>query len=91
MHGPIGLIDSKLFEEIYHLPPCPDEAFKRQVLKILDAPDLTQSKSRELFEMKEGNDDSLDDFMSRLQFLFPKSFSKIALRNTQQIAVTSFS
>ena len=54
-------------------------------------PDLTQAPSRELFEMKQGTEETLDDFMTRVQFLVMNSFLKLDLLNREFISVTALS
>ena len=62
---------------------------KRKVLKIFEEPDLTQATSRELFEKKHGAEETLDDYMTRVQYLVTKSFPKLDLQNRESIAVTA--
>ena len=59
-------------------------------MKILEKPDIPQSTSRELFEMKQTNYESLDDVMTRVQFLGRKGVRKLSLLSREQIAVTAF-
>ena len=56
------------------------EAFRRNVLNIFDEPDLAQAMSRELFEIKKGAEETLDDFNSRMKFLVRKFFTKLDLQ-----------
>ena len=60
------------------------------MLKIFEELDLTQARSGELFEPKQGAEETLDDYMSRVQFLVTKSFPKLDLENRESIAVTAF-
>ena len=60
------------------------------MLTIIDERDLTQATWRELFETKQGTEETLDDYMTRVQFLVNKSFPKLDLQNRESIAVTAF-
>ena len=60
------------------------------MLKIFDEPAVTEATSRELFETKHGTEETLEDYMSRVQFLVTKSFPKLDLQNRESIAVTAY-
>ena len=82
--------DQKHFEEVWPLRHYTYDASKRKVLEIFEETDLTQETSRELFEMKQGTEETLDDFMTPVQFPVTKSFPKFDLQNRESIAVTAF-
>ena len=90
VQGLVGPFEQKHFQEVWPLRHYSYEAFKRKVLKIFEEPDLTQATFRELFETKQGTEETLDDYMSRVQFLERKSFPKLDLQNRESNAVTAF-
>ena len=90
VEGLVAHFDQKHFEEVWPLRHYSYEGFKRKVLKIFDEPHLAQATSRELFETKQGTEETLDDYMTRVQFLVTKSFPKLDLQNSESIAVTAF-
>ena len=90
MDGLVAHFDQKHFEEGWLLSHYSYDAFKRKVPKIFEVPDLSQATSRELFEMKQGTDETLEDFMTRVQFFVMKSVPILDLLNRESIAVSEF-
>ena len=90
VEGLVAHFDHKHFEEVWRLRHYTSDEFKRNFLNIFEEPDLTQARSLELFEKKEGNAETLDDFMKGVEFLVTISFPKLDLQNRESIAVTAF-
>ena len=86
----VAHFEQKHFQEVFPLPHYNYEAFKRIVFKIFEDPHLPHATSRELFETKQGGDETLDYYMSRVKFLARKSFPKLELENRESSAVTAF-
>ena len=61
----------------------------RSAQNVFECPDLTQATSPELFEMKQGKEETLDGFMTGAQILVMKSFHKVNLLNREEIAITA--
>ena len=63
MLGEVLLVhfDQKHFEEVWPLRHYTYYAFKGRVIKILEEPELTKASSGELFETKQGPEETLDD------------------------------
>ena len=70
-------LDQSHFEEVWPWRFITYEAFKRKILKFFERPDLSQAATRQLFETKQGTEETLDDYMSRVEFLVTKFFPKL--------------
>ena len=90
VQGLVAHFEQKHFEEVWPLLHYTYASFKRKVFKIFEQPDLSQATSRELFETNQATEETLDDYMSRVQFIVRKSFPKLELQNGESIAITAF-
>ncbi len=90
VRGIINQVHQCHFEElsVHALLPYPN--FKQKISQFFKAPDLTQSLMKEFCEVQQDADESLNDFMTRVQDLVEKAFRKLPEDTKQNLAVNGF-
>ena len=90
VRGIINQVHQCHFEELSVHALLPYPIFKQKMSKFFKAPDLTQSLMKEFCEVQQESDESLNDFMTRVQDLVEKAFRKLPDDTKQNLAVNGF-
>ena len=86
----INNFDPRHYHEVHPMAKWRYYDFRKEVLKIFETADMTQAYIRELFEAKQQPDETVPDYMARVQEGVSHAFHKLDDHHKQEVAVTIF-
>ena len=90
VHGMIANMHPQHFLEVKSLRHLSYPVFRAKLLAIFKEPNLEQALMNELFQCKQGTEESLFEYMARVQNLVDKSFRRHDAESKQKISVSAF-
>ena len=86
----INLFDKTHFPEVLPYKTYNYPEFRKKIIRIFKTPDLSHGNIKELMSARQKDDESVVDYMGRVQDNVAKSFPKLADANRQNLAVSMF-
>ena len=78
------------FDQVRPHRYLPYREFKKKVVATFKRPDMTQYKIKELWTIKQLDDEAPDQFMTRIRVIAREAFKKLADEEQQTLAVHAF-
>ena len=88
--GMINHFDTTHFAEVQPYKTYNYPEFRKKIIRIFKTPDLAHVNIKELMSARQKDDESVVDYMGRVQDNVAKAFPKLADANPQDLAVSLF-
>ena len=88
--GMINNFDTAHFAEAQPYKTYNYPEFRKKIIRLFSTPDLTNVNIKELMSAQQKQDESVVDYMGRVQDNVAKAFPKLADANRQNLAVSMF-
>ena len=88
--GMINHFDTTHFAEVQPYKTYSYPEFRKKIIRIFKTPDLAHVNIKELMSARQKDDESVVDYMGRVQDNVAKAFPKLADANRQDLAVSMF-
>ena len=88
--GMINHFDTTHFAEVQPYKTYSYPEFRKKIIRIFQTPDLSHVNIKELMSAHQKQDESVVEYMGRVQDNVAKAFPKLADTNRQNLAVSMF-
>ena len=88
--GMINHFDTTHFAEVQPYKTYSYPEFRKKIIRIFQTPDLSHVNIKELMSAHQKQDESVVEYMGRVQDNVAKAFPKLADANRQNLAVSMF-
>ena len=86
----IANFNTQHYDQVHYHRHLPYREFKRRVIEIFKRPDMTQYKIKELWTIKQYEDEAPDAFLTRIRAIAREAFRKLPDNEQQVMTVHAF-